>query len=356
MIVTMKKYILAMLLGCLFLASCNETDCSYLNEFKLVESTTNYSAKACSGYILYDGGQGDAVVTATSSEAWCKVSADASKVYISLDDNYSIDSRTAMVTLTCGNQTKRVPVTQLGRVTEFSEDTIFYSCDNSAVGVDYKARNPFSFEVSGLPDWISYTASEDGVHFDIAANETGEYRKASAVVKAINTDMVQTVNFVQYSLFGDWIAVYEDMLQYDEEKDEFVKDTLKVKVALNRADSLVTITGLCNTPYGNFPLVGKLTKDGSYELINKSVVGNIKDVFNVVQYALTSEGEIYTDAPYTYKCAFDANKKVCTFYDNNGLKDVEFVGFLISAINSKGEDAADFTAISNLKLYKSLPK
>ena len=96
----MKKYILAMLLGCLFLASCNETDCSYLNEFKLVESTTNYSAKACSGYILYDGGQGDAVVTATSSEEWCKVSADASKVYISLDDNYSIDSRTAMVTLT----------------------------------------------------------------------------------------------------------------------------------------------------------------------------------------------------------------------------------------------------------------
>ena len=224
-----------MLLGCLFLASCNETDCSYLGEFKLVESTTNYSAKACSGYILYDGGQGDAVVTATSSEAWCKVSADASKVYISLDDNYSVDSRTAMVTLTCGNQTKRVPVTQLGRVTEFSEDTIFYSCDNSAVGVDYKARNPFSFEVSGLPDWISYTASEDGVHFNIAANETGEYRKASAVVKAINTDMVQTVNFVQYSLFGDWIAVYEDIVS---RKEEYGIDTPDINIDFRRVKNL----------------------------------------------------------------------------------------------------------------------
>lgn len=359
MIVTMKKYILAMLLGCLFLASCNETDCSYLNEFKLVESTTNYSAKACSGYILYDGGQGDAVVTATSSEEWCKVSAEASKVYISLDDNTSIDSRTAMVTLKCGNQTKRVPVTQLGRVTELSEETL-YSSENTAMSIDYKARNTFGFEITGLPEWVSYTLTEDGIHFDVQANKTGSPRKGTAIIKATNTDIVKSVDFVQFAsddLFGKWIAVYDDMFKKDE-KGVYAKDTVEVEVALDKANSKVSITGLCDTELGSFPLVGKLTKDGSYELVGCEVIGSIFGVYNAVQYPITAKGQYLEEDPLTLKCAFDfeGNVPVCTFVDNNGISAYKFVGILVDIVDSKGESAGSLMAISNLKLYKSLSK
>ena len=343
MIVTMKKYILAMLLGCLFMASCNETDCSYLGDFKLVQSTTNYSAKACSGYILYDGGQGDAVVTATSSEEWCKVSADASKVYINLDDNTSIDSRTAMVTLTCGNQTKRVPVTQLGRVTELSEETL-YSSENTAMSIDYKARNTFGFEITGLPEWVSYTLTEDGIHFDVQANKTGSPRKGTAIIASDD-------------LFGKWIAVYDDMFKKDE-KGVYAKDTVEVEVALDKASSKVSITGLCDTQLGNFPLVGKLTKDGSYELVGCEVIGSIFGVYNAVQYPITAKGQYLEEDPLTLKCAFDfeGNVPVCTFVDNNGISAYKFVGILVDIVDSKGESAGSLMAISNLKLYKSLSK
>ena len=359
MIVTMKKYILAMLLGCLFMASCNETDCSYLGDFKLVRSTTNYSAKACSGYILYDGGLGDAVVTATSSEEWCKVSADASKVYINLDDNTSIDSRTAMVTLTCGNQTKRVPVTQLGRVTELSEETL-YSSENTAMSIDYKARNTFGFEITGLPEWVSYTLTEDGIHFDVQANKTGSPRKGTAIIKATNTDIVKSVDFVQFAsddLFGKWIAVYDDMFKKDE-KGVYAKDTVEVEVALDKANSKVSITGLCDTQLGNFPLVGKLTKDGSYELVGCEVIGSIFGVYNAVQYPITAKGQYLEEEPLTLKCAFDfeGNVPVCTFVDNNGISAYKFVGILVDIVDSKGESAGSLMAISNLKLYKSLSK
>lgn len=351
MIVTMKKYILAMLLGCLFLASCNETDCSYLNEFKLVESTTNYSAKACSGYILYDGGQGDAVVTATSSEEWCKVSADASKVYISLDDNTSIDSRTAMVTLTCGNQTKRVPVTQLGCITEFSKDSVYTSAFNKAMSIDYKARNTFGLEITGLPEWVSYTLTEDGIHFDVQANKTGVGRRGSAVIKALNVGKTQTVDFVQYSiddLGGKWVSLSYNLI-------EDRNDTLIVDVDINKADSTVTITGLCDTDFGRIPVVGKLTKDGSYEFVGCTTIASIGGVYDVVQYSLTSTGTLYTKANYTQKCIFNYFKdyQACYFVDNNGVEGVEIAGLIVRLVDpSTGKSKGNLAAFTDLVLIR----
>ncbi len=347
MIVTMKKYILAMLLGCLFMASCNETDCSYLGDFKLVQSTTNYSANACTGYIMFDAGSNESGVgvTATSSEEWCKVSVDASKVYISLDDNISIDSRTAMVTITNGSQTKRVPVTQLGCVTEFGEETSYLSA-NKAMSIDYVARNTFGLEVTGLPEWVSYTISENGIHFDVEANKTGAPRKASAVIKALKVDKTQTVDFVQFSsddLFGDWIAEYDDPL--NEQKGL----KANVKVELDKSDSTVTITGF-KTAVGTYPLVGKLTKDGGYEILGLQLIGNYAGVYKIVQVPVISTLGFASNLSSTMKCnfTFEGTTPCCKFVDKSGAK---VVGYEIAALDDNN-DLYYLASITNLVLHK----
>lgn len=353
MIVTMKKYILAMLLGCLFMASCNETDCSYLGDFKLVQSTTNYSANACTGYIMFDAGSNESGVgvTATSSEEWCKVSVDASKVYISLDDNTSIDSRTAMVTITNGSQTKRVPVTQLGCVTEFSEDSVYTSAFNKAMSVDYAARNTFGLEVTGLPEWVSYTITENGIHFDVQANKTGVGRRGSAVIKASKVGKTQTVDFVQYSiddLGGTWVSLSYNLLKNK-------NDTLLVDVDINKADSTVAITGLCETEFGSIPVIAKLTKDGSYEFVGCTTIGNIGGVYDIVQYSLTSSGTLYTKAKYTQKCIFNYLKdyQLCYFEDNNGIEGVEIAGLIVRKVDpSTGKSKGNLAAFTDLVLIR----
>ena len=184
--------------------------------------------------------------------------------------------------------------------------------------------------------------------------------RQTAIIKATNTDIVKSVDFVQFAsddLFGKWIAVYDDMFKKDE-KGVYAKDTVEVEVALDKANSKVSITGLCDTQLGNFPLVGKLTKDGSYELVGCEVIGNIFGVYNAIQYPITAKGQYLKEDPLTLKCAFDfeGNVPVCTFVDNNGISAYKFVGILVDIVDSKGESAGSLMAISNLKLYKSLSK
>lgn len=170
-------------------------------------------------YFPWDGGEGtitmkaDGKITPTSSQVWCTVHAEGNVVYVSVSMNDKYSGRTARVTITSGNESTYVAVTQ--RPAAFTIDAL-----NMTIG-DKEGTSSFAASSSVDPisastedTWILNPRYENGkVIFDHEANPDATRRTGHISVTAgpITHKVAITQDNSGFATFlGDWNMEYAE--------------------------------------------------------------------------------------------------------------------------------------------------
>lgn len=202
----MKKTLIRLLLGILLLVSaagCEKKEKT--PEAELV--VRNASDLASSGAVTPDGGSfsllfysslpWEASVSPVDA-AWLNVSPSsggAGETYTVLSTiaNTSAESRTAYVTISCGDQSYSMTVIQAGREEEEEEDIFEVSPETIEVGhtggtVSVNIRTNLDYEIEIQDAWITLLTEEnvqDGtLEFEVAENYFKENRTGTVVIRA----------------------------------------------------------------------------------------------------------------------------------------------------------------------------
>ena len=272
----MKKiYSILTLALCMLFAGCSEDDKNNPIEKQLnvISSEVSFSCEGGEGIIKVNSNQ---AISATSTEEWCKTSIDNKTINLTVEPNLKIISRTAMVTITSGNESTQVPVYQLGDIF----DTDLRNADFASEGgkKTYRVKSNWEIKVENLDEsWISYTLSEDQLTFTIAPlTENGKYRKND--IKIIAGPNEVPITLTQINPTGDYSCY------------------------INAGR---TANGTCIIEETETPMLYKITPSRSYyDAPYYAKYRNGQFVIYFGQYlGQFASGDAYT---YVYLCAFDA--------------------------------------------------
>lgn len=110
----MKKItsIFALLL-CVFVFSCSNDDDKETSSLQIVSSNVTFESAGGTGTIKVNA---ISEITATSNKDWCTVSVNGDIINVSVIENNDMSGRTAAVTITDGEASTLVPVSQGGCV------------------------------------------------------------------------------------------------------------------------------------------------------------------------------------------------------------------------------------------------
>ena len=112
----MKKItsIFALLL-CVFVFSCSNDDDKETSSLQIVSSNVTFESAGGTGTIKVNA---ISEITATSNKDWCTVSVNGDIINVSVIENNDMSGRTAAVTITDGEASTLVPVSQGGCLCE----------------------------------------------------------------------------------------------------------------------------------------------------------------------------------------------------------------------------------------------
>lgn len=199
----MKKLIFIWaLLACVLFVGCSEDDNAPAPEFKVLSTTAKFDAAGGEGKILV---QSPAAITAKAEEDWCTVKVSGMTVNVTVPMNETIIGRTAMVAITAGGETLRVPVYQAGDV--FICDLEDYSFPMEGGSRIFSLKTAREVSVSGVPGWLSYEMQEDGILF--TAEEADGDRLARVTITCGLNNSVSAL-FSQWSVEGTYTLSFED--------------------------------------------------------------------------------------------------------------------------------------------------
>lgn len=173
-------YMLTLLLA-LFAASCgsDKYDGTFEATQILVEESNAGSFPATGGsgtIVLATGGN----YTATSDQAWCKVSVSGSTITVSVDTNKSVSGRTAMITLAAGAKRNYIPVSQSPVFFEWNIDANNFPANGGETLLAITAPMPFA--VTSEQPWCRATLLENAATITVDTNYTATERTTLVTV------------------------------------------------------------------------------------------------------------------------------------------------------------------------------
>ncbi len=181
----------------------------------LVKSDVAFEATASTGTITYTA---DGAVTATTNADWCMAEVQGNSVVVSVQQNNTINGRTAIVNLSCGKGSIEVAVTQKGVVFQLNKAMI--TADDNAQTCQYTMNANVDIEPESAPEWATVTKDENGdIVVDFTENTTGHIRHGYAYFRS--QDFVDSVKIVQADFKNDIEGTYT-LYYKNEYGEEFV--------------------------------------------------------------------------------------------------------------------------------------
>jgi len=151
---------------------------------KVLYTSVDFTEKGGTGVIVVET---NAPLTAQSNADWCTVSVSDAQVNVLVAANNELTNRTATVTLTAGNKTEKVPITQEGfkqtsRILTYEELLGEYTLTAKIGNDSYYGKTTFSFKFLLEPseDGQTYLATIENYLPDEAFEgfwENGEYEQ-----------------------------------------------------------------------------------------------------------------------------------------------------------------------------------
>lgn len=292
------------LMLCILFVGCSDDD-NHLgsSSLKVISSEVSFNNHGGMGIIRVESSE---PISATSTEEWCQVAVEENIVNVAVSSNKGIDSRTAMVIISAGEEETKVPVYQLGDIF----DTNLKSTDFTAKGGElvFHVKSDWDVEFEGIDNtWITCIYSAEDEQVTVTATpltEGGKYRVNTIKVKSGIHEL--PITFTQVNMVG------------------------KYACAVNKG---ATPYGTCLIEETETAFLYKVTPAGSaYDAPYYAKCRKGQFVISFGQYLGTAEDETY---PYVYLCAFD--KKGSLTWGS----DQEYVAPL-NAVDSSGEMVLTF--------------
>jgi hypothetical protein len=230
----MKKIIYIMtLFAAICMSSCDSESYRAFEEtqVKINQSDVHFTALGGTGTIVVSDAEGS--ISATSDQAWCKVSVSGNIITVTVEQKLDMSGRTAMVTIKAKDKTNYVPVYQAPvYLTLDSYDDVSFLGRGGTVTIPYESEAPVS--VASNVSWLTGTIQGGNVVLQATANpEFLQSRTAKITIIAGNNLVLLPLNVVQ----GELITSYEP-----DESVNSVEDFLNKKNYDNNTYSRYLIT------------------------------------------------------------------------------------------------------------------
>lgn len=203
----MKRMTIAsmLLMALLMVASCSNDDDSmpYAPELQVESSEVTFTAVGGTGTITFS--PETAIVSATSSDLWCKVTvADQHTVTVSTPAYEDLATRNAIVTIAdAKGHTAHVAVTQTGLVLMLDANRLRMT-DEAATGtVTCSHSSQVTFSAS--EPWISGAIEDNNIRVTCQANTTGDMRVGYLYAySAGEKDSILVIQGERKDILGDY--------------------------------------------------------------------------------------------------------------------------------------------------------
>ena len=150
-------------------------------------------------------------VQASLDGNWCTATVSGTTVTVSVEANSAFEGRTALLTLTDGKATRRLPVQQQGMVLDAMPVTDRYA----PIGGDeftYTLRHDLPMEVSTSEPWLHATLNGEQLHVTVDENKEGHIRRGQIYTESVGVR--DTLSIAQYDLHNDIVGSYYIMGYY----------------------------------------------------------------------------------------------------------------------------------------------
>ena len=186
--------------------SCGDDDATYTPAPTLDVTSADLRFEAT-------GGTGSVVVNttgaleATTTSKWVHLTVNGNQVTVVVDENTTLDGRSANIVLKSAGATGQVTATQKGGTYGLAGGTV-YTLSDDVDTLRVPVVHTSAVEVTSLADWITvkFDASTDEIEFAVGANDTG-WRRTGQV--AIETGIIHdTITISQFDYLNDVQGTY----------------------------------------------------------------------------------------------------------------------------------------------------
>lgn len=323
-------------LGILFVG-CSDDDGVPATELEVISNTAKFDAAGGEGKILV---QSPSAIIAVAEEDWCTVSVSGMTVNVVVPVNQTIMGRTAMVAISAGGETLRVPVYQAGDIFICDlEDSSFPMTGGSRA---FSLKTAREVTVTECPEWLSYEFNDGGIEFTATAADSDRSGKVSITVEKGNS---VTATFRQWSVEGTYSLSFED--------DKGAPGVGSAVVS-KRTDGTLDIrtTGMVI----NATLNASYSEETCQIVLSCGQVLGTVSGYTVVVCGLASDGYVSwnTNVQYVASARFDdeTGKVKWEFHDNGTWTGKTLVGLHYGGFDSADSYASGFGSAYNLVMTK----
>ena len=147
---------------CCVLAGCSDDDSPIGGTAIQIESADlDFTAEGGEGSITVAG---NGVISAVSDKDWCTVSVDGMTIHVTVAESQEITSRTALIAISAGADSREIPVVQAGALATLGDGPTSYVFGYDGGTFEYSFKSNVSYTVEIPEDakaWISYVEDTD---------------------------------------------------------------------------------------------------------------------------------------------------------------------------------------------------
>lgn len=328
----MKKYsIILYAVVALLFTGCREDETT-MPTLNVIKSELNFDAKAQEGYIIMS----QTGCQAYSSEEWCQTTVVNEKVIVKVDDNTSLEGRTARVTISSANGAQTVPVSQMGGFFRLDSETT-QSISDIASSIELNIATPFDYNMTASASWMTLKKGTDAVEVEVEENRSGRPRMGTAILSCPALNKEITFTLYQYSindLMGEWTAEYTDMNGSNR--------SIAVTLALQKQD--IIVNGLPD----DLTLKAKQKGENDFYFAIGEALGTYMGEYRIYQSGVDTNGEIHDTHdplhPETRKVKYGKELMInsngdCTLSfmaDSTFSNGMEMKGLAVTAYDAQG--------------------
>lgn len=204
----MKKitYLLSIFALVLCLTGCDDYDYKEsVQTLFVVESDLDFAAIGGTGTIVTTSEKG--AISAKSDKEWCTVTVSGMTVTVTVVAHTEIVNRTAVVTISSGNESVEVPVTQAPML--FIIDQLAVTAAWPLGTYEVPVTSDLPIEATSEETWINPTVSGKKVIIEVLENPYGRPRTGEVTVKSGEVKqtivVTQKLQLISYgALLGNW--------------------------------------------------------------------------------------------------------------------------------------------------------
>lgn len=188
----------------------NENPYAHVNTITVEKANLDFSARSGEGSVVFKSTEGS--VSVTTSTDWCTAHVVGDSIVVNVEQNGTLNGRSAMLVLRNGVDTLSLPVTQRGVVAQFVDmKTISIQTDDVFTG-KYAMTTNVDMSIAKTPDWVEASFSGDTLCVTTTENNTGVFRSGYIVYKSepfVDSIRVFQADFDK-DIAGDYKLFYEN--------------------------------------------------------------------------------------------------------------------------------------------------